>query len=357
MPPQEEFKVFVMTLNVFISYRRSESRYQARDIYTAFLKILPPENVFMDTDTIPPGVDFVQFIEDRVNHCEVLLALICRDWADSLDPATGQRRLDNPQDFVRVEIRAALDRGIQVVPILLDGAAMPSVISLPDDLKKFVRKQAEFVEYRTFDVDVKRLIKRLLKSQDENNRSRDSEIAKIPNRTVDVPEQDSTKTDATLLGDLHEVTDEIEKSKSKLSAWIFIAIFAVGSGIASQFLSMLAWWMAINVSGGGSWVSFFDWYDFRYSVTLSFLFNWQTIAVSLIAMLAALNIQHNGRRKLLVSFLCAGALLLVVCIMHYPWDRANAIYSASQALFVSCVWTVITGAAYAGTAWRFGGPR
>jgi hypothetical protein len=92
---------------VFISYRREDSRYQARSIYNAFVKALPPDSVFMDVDPIKPGDDFVEILEGWVQQCEVLLALIGPGWINSADPRTGLRRLDNPEDFVRIEIRGA----------------------------------------------------------------------------------------------------------------------------------------------------------------------------------------------------------------------------------------------------------
>jgi hypothetical protein len=81
-------------------------------------------------------------------------------WFDATDPKTGRRRLDNPSDFVRIEIGEALARGIPVVPVLIDGTPMPEAKRLPEDLKELVDRQAEFVEYRTFDTDVARLIKK-----------------------------------------------------------------------------------------------------------------------------------------------------------------------------------------------------
>jgi TIR domain len=101
-----------MAGKIFISYRRDDSRYQARMIYEAFVRGLPRENVFMDIDTIPLGVNFVKVLESWVEQCEVLLVLIGADWVNSTDPKTGKRRLDNPRDFVRVEIRGALTRDI-----------------------------------------------------------------------------------------------------------------------------------------------------------------------------------------------------------------------------------------------------
>ena len=126
---------------------------------------LPDDHVFMDVNSIPPGANFRKILKDWVDQCEVLLPLIGPGWIDAREPKTNQRRLDNKDDFVRIEIGQALARGIPVVPVLLDGTAMPDVDLLPDDLKEIVNRQAEFVEYRTFDADVERLIRRLKLSQ------------------------------------------------------------------------------------------------------------------------------------------------------------------------------------------------
>jgi hypothetical protein len=122
---------------------------------------LPPEQVFIDIDSIPPGADFVDILERQVEVSEMVLALIGPGWLRNADPKTGRRRLDNPKDFVRIEICAALSRAIPVVPVLLEGAPMPEEDQLPEDMRILVRRQAEFVDYRTFDADVDRLIKRL----------------------------------------------------------------------------------------------------------------------------------------------------------------------------------------------------
>jgi TIR domain len=150
-----------MMARVFISYRRNDSKYQARMIYGAFQNVLPRGCLFMDIDSIPPGVDFVETLQGWVNQCDIMLALIGPGWIEATDPKTGHRRLDDPNDFVRVEIREALARSIPVVPMLLDGASMPDTERLPEDMKGLVRRQAEFVEYRTFDADVGRLIQAL----------------------------------------------------------------------------------------------------------------------------------------------------------------------------------------------------
>ncbi len=146
---------------ICISYRRDDSKWQARPIYNAFCQVVANDDVFMDIDSIPPGANFRKTLKSWVNECDVLLALIGPDWIDATDPSTGQRRLDNPSDFVRIEIGEALTREIPVVPVVLDGTPLPDVDLLPDDLKELADRQAEFVNYLTFDTDVARLIRKL----------------------------------------------------------------------------------------------------------------------------------------------------------------------------------------------------
>ena len=117
----------------FISYRRDDSRWQARPIQEAFCRVVPRDHVFMDIDSIPPGANFRKVLKDWVDGCDVLLALIGPGWIDATDPRTGRRRLENASDFVRIEIGEALARDIPVVPVLLDGAPMPDSDGAPRD--------------------------------------------------------------------------------------------------------------------------------------------------------------------------------------------------------------------------------
>jgi len=148
-----------MPKNIFISYRREDNKYQALRIFDAFQKT--NVRAFYDTDSIPLGRDFRKVIMAQVQKCDVLLALVGRNWAECLDPKTGLRRLENPDDFVRIEIGTALSRGIPVVPVLIDDASLPETDQLPNDLRNLFDMQAEFISFRTFDDDVKRLITKL----------------------------------------------------------------------------------------------------------------------------------------------------------------------------------------------------
>src|SRR5262245_28389680 len=118
---------------VFISYRRDDSSGFAHAVYRELLQHFPKDQLFMDVDTVEPGVDFVRVIEEAVSKCDVLVALIGKRWAIPSEDARS--RLDDPNDFVRLEISTALARDIRVIPVLVDGMKMPSEKLLPTSLK------------------------------------------------------------------------------------------------------------------------------------------------------------------------------------------------------------------------------
>ena len=123
--------------------------------------------VFKDIDSIRPGDDFVKVITDAVGACDVLLALIGSGWLTSKNE-DGQRRLDKPDDFVRLEIQAALQRDIRVIPVLIQGAQMPRAQDLPDSLAALVRRQAVELSPSRFDFDSGRLLSFLETALAEN---------------------------------------------------------------------------------------------------------------------------------------------------------------------------------------------
>ncbi len=116
----------------------------------------------MDIDTLEPGEDFVEAIERVVGTCEVLIAMIGPRWLNATD-ASGHQRLDNPQDYVRLEIATALDRKIRVIPVLVDGAHMPRSSDLPDDLTKLVQRNAFEIDVNRRRQDLDRLVDNLNK--------------------------------------------------------------------------------------------------------------------------------------------------------------------------------------------------
>src|SRR5215210_761834 len=117
---------------IFISYRREDSTTYARLLSDTLGEHFGSHLVFRDVDTMGPGVDFPTAIAAAVNECDVLLALIGERWLTA--EHAGNRRLDDENDYVRVEIEAALERGILVVPVLLEGTRMPTRAELPESL-------------------------------------------------------------------------------------------------------------------------------------------------------------------------------------------------------------------------------
>jgi hypothetical protein len=103
------------------------------------------------------GDDFVEKIKQSVGSCDVLIAVIGKRWLISSDEE-GRRRLDNAEDFVRLEIATALKRGIRVIPVLVDGASAPRSVELPDDLKALARRKALEVSHAAFNADSEWLI-------------------------------------------------------------------------------------------------------------------------------------------------------------------------------------------------------
>jgi hypothetical protein len=143
---------------VFISYRRQDTRQIAGRIFDRLEAKFGKGNVFFDVDSIPFGVDFHDFLNAQVAQADTVLVLIGHGWADARDEA-GARRLDNPDDFVRIEVEAALARNIPLGAVLIDGAPMPRAEQLPGSLRPLCRRNAAFLDSgRDFHVHMDRLI-------------------------------------------------------------------------------------------------------------------------------------------------------------------------------------------------------
>ncbi len=142
--------------SIFISYRREDSAGYAGRLASDLERVFGDALVFQDVEDIKPGADFVEVIDQAVGSSSVLLAVIGRQWIGVADQS-GHRRLDDPRDFVRAEIGAALRRGIVVIPVLVEGATMPRAEQLPDDLASLARHQASELSDTRWDYDVSQL--------------------------------------------------------------------------------------------------------------------------------------------------------------------------------------------------------
>ena len=148
------------TSRVCLSYRREETKHAAGRLADRIAERFTSSQVFVDVDSIPPGVDFSEVTQEAISRCDVLLALVGPRWT-TLENAEGRRRLDDPEDFVVLELRAALDRDIPVIPVLVDGAEMPRRTELPPGLERFTRRNAVRLDAETFRQDVGWLLSEL----------------------------------------------------------------------------------------------------------------------------------------------------------------------------------------------------
>jgi len=145
---------------IFINYRRDDSPAMAGRLHDRLAQSFGRKNLFMDVDHIPPGVDFVKLLNRQVAACDLFIAVIGPNWLDVRNER-GDRRLNAPDDFVTIEIAAALARDIRVVPVLVDGARMPQVGDLPESLKPLVNRQAIDLRHAHFGRDAEALVEKI----------------------------------------------------------------------------------------------------------------------------------------------------------------------------------------------------
>jgi hypothetical protein len=146
---------------LFISYRREDSAYISDRINERLTQRFGRQTVFKDVDSIPLGQDFRKHLREAVGGCDVLLAVIGRDWL-SVNPATGARRIDDPRDHLRIEVESALERDIPVIPVLVQGASVPAEAELPESLRPLAYRNAQQVRPDPdFNNDMDRLLRGL----------------------------------------------------------------------------------------------------------------------------------------------------------------------------------------------------
>lgn len=147
---------------IFVSYRRQDASGEAGRLVDHLQEIFGEESVFLDVEAIEAGLDFEQAIDQALNSCKVLLAIIGPHWT-SLKDSKGNLRLFEENDFIRLEISAALRRNIRVIPVLVNGADLPSANELPEDLQGLVRRQTHELSNSRWKYDCDQLAEVLLK--------------------------------------------------------------------------------------------------------------------------------------------------------------------------------------------------
>lgn len=144
---------------LFISYRREDTAGYAGRLFDRLRLHVGPEQVFMDVAAIAPGLDFELEIDKAIAACDTVLVVIGRHWFGAI--GGDRHRLDDPKDFVRLEVAAAIRRGARVVPVLVGGAPIPDPARLPDELKPLTRRQAVTLSDEHWDSSVADLLRSL----------------------------------------------------------------------------------------------------------------------------------------------------------------------------------------------------
>ena len=142
---------------IFLSYRRDDSAGHAGRLYDRLIEHFGANRVFRDLDSLGYGIEFFPAIREAIASCDVLVAVIGREWV-TVTNAAGQRRLDDPRDFVRMEIVAALERDMPVLPVLVEEAEMPSDADLPPPLARLSQFNGLELSDSRWDFDVGRLV-------------------------------------------------------------------------------------------------------------------------------------------------------------------------------------------------------
>jgi DNA polymerase len=142
---------------IFINYRRQDSEGYVGRLYDRLLQYFSKDDLFIDVDSIPPGMDFVTALDEAVSACDVFIAVIGAHWLTITDEQ-GERRLDQWNDFVRVEIASAIKQNKLIIPVLVAGGKMPPPAKLPEDIQAFARRNAVELSHQRFSYDVERLV-------------------------------------------------------------------------------------------------------------------------------------------------------------------------------------------------------
>jgi len=145
---------------LFLCYRREDTQDAAGRLHDRLVDAYGAERVFIDIDSVPLGIDFVEHVAEQIGKCNVVIVMIGKKW-HAIKDKKRRRRLDNEDDLVRAEIRAALQQKIPVIPVTVQNATMPHAEDLPDDIRLLARRNGIQLDAARWRTDVERLIKEL----------------------------------------------------------------------------------------------------------------------------------------------------------------------------------------------------
>ncbi len=323
---------------IFISYRREETAYPAGWLFDRLAEHFGDGQVFKDVDSIELGDDFVEVIHNAVGSCDVL-ALIGEHWMTITDEH-GRRRLDNPDDFVRLEIEAALKRKVRVIPILVEGATMPRADELPSSLATLVRRQALELSPTRFSSDASRLLKVLDRVLAEVQAQQTADplspaLARPAPGPAGIlrPEAAPEEPEDAQPGVEHRATPQARDDRRLLVAHLALVLAACLAGLAlagtSEVRLMrptpqgeLAWLVALLGAAGALALLFHDrnlWHPSglpdRWYVVPSI---WMTVMAFVVPACAAVAVPRRFGIALLAGWIGGAAALFS---FDYLWDR------------------------------------
>lgn len=206
-----------MSGKIFVNYRRGDEPGFAGRLFDRLEGAFSSEQLFMDVDNIAPGRDFVRELQTQVDECDVLLAIIGPDWLDAHDDQ-GRRRLENHDDFVRIEIESGLNLGKRVIPVLVNNTQMPRPEMLPDTMKPLARRNAVRLTHDRFRADAQGLIKVLQAALAE------AEVAR--REAADGKARDAQRNQEEEAARANEAA-QIEKDQTRLKAMAGLSILDI----------------------------------------------------------------------------------------------------------------------------------
>ena len=204
---------------IFVSYRRAGVRTQTYRLVDELKRQFGESEVFLDIKSIDPGVRYADAIREALNSCAVILVMIGPKWSEICDDQ-GRRRLDNPDDVLRIEVETALRVRARVIPVLVDGAQMPSAESLPEDIRDLADLQAFSLAESHWEYDVAQLVGKL-----NAVLGRPSQSAPVEKAQTDQPKYSAKVITGLVLIGLILLTylaDEITDSSVALGGLVFV---------------------------------------------------------------------------------------------------------------------------------------
>lgn len=195
-----------MTTRIFVSYRREDTASDAGRLFTALRQEFGDEAAFMDNSSMPPGTKWPDTLRSALDSADTIVVLIGPEWLRAGTDEWGRRRIDDENDWVRMEISLALSEEKKIIPTLIRGAKIPPAEVLPSDLSELPHRQS--IEIRTdyWDHDIKLLLRQLVESSDSSKEQDDSvgPYAKPPPEGATIEEVKDEKLEKALNGALSE---------------------------------------------------------------------------------------------------------------------------------------------------------